>query len=511
MVLHSLLFEHADDPRRVAPSDMPAYFVDLNLDQVVDAIAKPNPEYELRSIWYRPLATVDEVVYRQEIFRDIERLGLFEVLRVFSEKMRATRRGLASLDKIYSTYHRKGWFLEAACAYCDAVREIMEHLGGVEPESRGLKALKSYLLQYAAREAFTSIAAEASGLKDDLGGIHYCVTLKDLTVKVRMYDSEIDYGTDIEQTFERFSQKEAGSYRSKYPDSAGIDHVQGQILDCVAKLYPAIFARLDAFCASHASFIDDTVDAFEHEVQFYLSWLEYSAPLRRSGLEFCLPVLSATDKAISANGMFDLALAKKAAMAASSIVTNDISIHGKERILVVTGPNQGGKTTFARVFGQLHHLASIGCLVPAQEARLFLFDRMFTHFEREETLKSHHGKLHEELLHIHESLGAATTRSILILNEAFTSTTLKDSLFLSRRIIDKIASLDLLCVCVTFLEELASGNEKVVSLVGRVDSRDPSIRTFKIERLPADGLAYARSLAEKYHLTYERLKERVGS
>jgi DNA mismatch repair ATPase MutS len=136
---------------------------------------------------------------------------------------------------------------------------------------------------------------------------------------------------------------------------------------------------------------------------------------------------------------------------------------------------------------------------------------MLTHFEREETLKSHRGKLHEELIHIHDSLEAATTRSILILNEVFTSTTLKDSLFLSRRIMEQIAKLDALCVCVTFLDELASLGEKVVSLVCAVDPRDPSVRTFKIERRPADGLAYARSLAEKHRLTYENLEERIGS
>jgi DNA mismatch repair protein MutS len=509
MTFSSILFDKTKEGSNEVRLESQEFFTDLNLDLVIDTITAGRQEYNLKPFFYTSLDDIGTIKYRHEIMRDLEDVNLFESIKAFAQKMRTMRQYLALVEKLGNKHHKQGWFLETVNIYCDAVNSLVHDLTIEDLKSPGLSAFLEYLTTYARSDRFTSLLTRTKKLNTDLSSVRYCLLVNGLCVKVSKYESEIDYSIEVEKTFEKFKQTESKDYRVKFPFVSGMNHVEANILDLVTKLYPEIFLNLDDFYTKNSNYLDETISIFDREVQFYLAYLEYVAIFKQTGLKFCYPQISNKCKEVYDYEGFDLALAYKLITEKSSVVCNDFYLKGKERVFVISGPNQGGKTTFARMFGQIHYLASLGCPVPGNRAKLVLFDKLFTHFEKEEDIRNLRGKLQDDLVRVHDILNQATANSIIIINEIFSSTTLKDAVFLSRNIMDRIMQFDLLCVCVTFIDELASLSDKTVSMVSTVVPENPALRTFKIVRRPADGLSYAISIAEKHRLTYDCLKERL--
>lgn len=512
----SVLFRREADRSGVADAPRPACFTDAELDRIVARITAGRERYDLTRYYYLPAREIEDVTYRQDVMRTLDDSpALLTGIRRFAEAMEIVRNRLEQSASLRNELQQKRWFLDAASLYCAALARLDHDLADAGVTAAGLSRFHRYLQHYLSSTEFATFAEETKRLEEALGSIRYSVLIEGLLVRVRACTAEEDqtrdYGAQLADTFRPFRQDGDGKgTQFKLSDSPEMNFVEASILERVAKLNPDTFEALDRYVTRYQNFADSEIVSFDREIQFYVAYIEYMAPFREAGLHFCYPRVTQDRREVFDDEGFDLALATTLLETGAVPVCNGFHLTGKERIIVVTGPNQGGKTTFARTFAQLHYLAALGCPVPGTRARLPLADAVLTHFEKGEAGLVGRGKLEDDLLRIRDILERASAESILILNEIFDSTTVRDARLLSREIMEKIARLDALCVWVTFLDELASANEKTLSMVATVQPDNPTQRTYRIIRTPPDGLAYALSIAEQYGLTSTRLAERLG-
>jgi DNA mismatch repair protein MutS len=489
----------------------PDYFHDLHLDEIVRSVTAGRDPYDLVPFFRERVTDVETVEYRQQVFRDLDRQPVISVVRSFAAGMRevGAHRDLAA--KAYYGYERERWVLAAASTWCRTIRALLDGLDAEPIEAIGLHGVRAYLRGYTASQAFAQLAADAARVEEALAGIRYRLRLEMGKFTVSRAIDEPDFGAEVLATFERFKQGDGREYPFEYSVSPQLNHIEAAVTERVARLFPAVFGSLAAFHAAHADFTDPVILRFAREIQFYVAYLEHLAHLRRAGLEFSLPNVSGTATAFAATGLFDLALASHLVGERTPIVLNDIDVREPERIVVVTGPNQGGKTTFARAIGQMHHLAAIGCPVPGTKVRIGLVDGIHALFERQENVEDLASKLEEDLRRMRAILGRLTNRSLVIMNETFSSTTVGDQAFINREVLAAIDTAGAWCVTVTFLDELAALGPSVLSMVSNVDPENPARRTFRIVRRDADGLAYAMAVAEKHGLTYDQVRAELDA
>lgn len=337
-------------------------------------------------------------------------------------------------------------------------------------------------------------------LKADLSTVRYCLLIKDNCVSVRKYESEIDYSVEVEETFSKFKQGAVKDYKAKLPLRSGMNHVEAAILDFVAKLYPDMFLSLNEYSIQNANFMDETIVGFDREVQFYVSYVQYIEKLKLTGLRFCYPQISSADKDVHDYEGFDLALAHKLAAEGSSIICNDVYLKGKERIIVVSGPNQGGKSTFLRSIGLSQLMMQCGMFVPADSFSANVCDGLFTHYKREEDATMESGKLDEELARMSDIVDKIRSNSLVLFNESFAATNAREGSEIARQIVGALLDKRIKVFFVTHLYEFAhsfSDKKMENAIFLRAERRTDGKRTIRLIEGEPLQTSYGEDLYKK--------------
>jgi len=133
----SILFDRPSDR---GERDDPSMFGDLNLDQVLAAVAAGRDEYELMPFFRAPLRDVRAVEYRHEVQRDLEDEAVAGAVAEFADRMRDMRQHLAQADKLRNRYQKEHWFLAATSIYRQAVAGLADALAAHDPATLFLRA-----------------------------------------------------------------------------------------------------------------------------------------------------------------------------------------------------------------------------------------------------------------------------------------------------------------------------------------------------------------------------------
>lgn len=233
--------------------------------------------------------------------------------------------------------------------------------------------------------------------------------------------------------------------------------------------------------AESTEHIESFFQMLQNELAFYLSCIHLEEALSSFGSPIVFPTPESIDAcAYHFTGLYDISLALTMKQ---RVVGNDIHADHKQ-LLMITGANQGGKSTFLRSLGSSQLMMQAGMFVPAEDFHASICRGVFTHFKRKEDNTMQFGKLEEELGRISSVVDQITPHAMILFNESFASTNEREGAEIARQIVNALLEKKIKVGYVTHMFELSHlyyelGMKEALFL--RADRNDMGERSFKLK------------------------------
>ncbi len=253
------------------------------------------------------------------------------------------------------------------------------------------------------------------------------------------------------------------------------------------------------------------------EIEFAICATNLMKSLREKGLPLCKPNLAdASERAFSAAGLYNPAVALAIEEAS---VENDFTFDKDGMIYILTGPNRGGKSVITCATGLAAAFCQLGLLVPAREFTFSPSSGIFTHFPTESGDTVDKGRLGEECARLNEIFEVCDSGSIVLLDESLSSTGAYEASYIASEILLGFSKVGCRTIFSTHLHSLAAkidelnadasafGGARMDTLVAKIN--EDGKRSFKILRTKPDGKSYAKDIAEKYGLSFEKISDTI--
>lgn len=203
-------------------------------------------------------------------------------------------------------------------------------------------------------------------------------------------------------------------------------------------------------CAPFVLSLNEFFDQLHFQIGFYKAAVNLKHHMKRFSLSYCFPEVVAQDALVFEN-------LKECVMAIEQRVNpvgNTCNIREK-MLLVITGANQGGKSTFLRSIGIAQIMMQCGLPVTATSYQSGIFPSFFTHFTRREDSAMNSGRLDEELGRMSQIVDLLEENSMVLLNESFATTTEKEGSLIAYDIVKALVEADVKVLTVTHLLSFA--------------------------------------------------------
>lgn len=249
--------------------------------------------------------------------------------------------------------------------------------------------------------------------------------------------------------------------------------------------------------AKSAEHIESFFNQLRVELAFYIGCLNLADKLATKKMSVCMPLVRpVSDEVFNCEGFYDPCLALTTD---DSIVTNKVGADVK-RLVMITGANQGGKTTFIRSVGVASIMSGCGMFVAADSLAISLTSGVFTHFKREEDSLMKSGKLDEELARMSSIVDALGHGSVLLMNESFASTNEREGSEIAGGVVDALIEKGVRVFYVTHFFELANAfyeRKLKTALFLRSERNADGTRSFTLVEKPPLRTSFAKDIYDK--------------
>ena len=493
------------------------------------------------------------IAYRQEVVADLLRdASLREALAVTLSDLEALwetappNRFQPPDDGAVQRIARQLGDLEL---FVDVARQLERALGTSSVRAAALAALRDYVQAIVSAPAFLALEAELPALRSTLS------QARSVTVGINLSPDLVpESATILSLSEERVEGSrtllgrllgglDAGRGITPLQRAAGSAGFAGQpnrLTRDLNRLLEDVASPVGRSLDRYASMPIETLAAIGPELSLLLNGALLVERLGESGLPMCrAEILPMDDRVTELCDGYDVSLALQLDRPAGTarggvdraggspdgvagMVANDMTFDDvRGRVWILTGPNGAGKTTYTRAVGLAQILFQAGLYVPARVARMSPVDAIYTHFPSHEQAQPGMGRLDEEAERLAGIFQRATSRSLVLLNEALAGTAASEAEALARDAVRGLRLLGARAVYVTHLHDLAlavdelnattPGTSLVGSLVADADDEEDTAlgpnhrRTFRVHPGVPRGRSYASDIARRYGISYRQL------